>query len=112
MDGIYLIEYQGAAGAGNSVIVGSKGHLVGADITGSVWHGTYSQRDEEIQLTLSLQINPGVQTVQGPMIEGQPFSLDLSFTIREDQIGGTQFPVQTPLGIVLARIRKLADLPQ
>jgi hypothetical protein len=109
-EGIYLIEYQGAIGAGASVLVFRGGKIVGADVTGSIWRGDYQVNDGSIAVNLALHVKEGVQLVQGPVIKGEPFQLHVSLDVTPDQLGGPQFPVDTPVGPVLARLRLIERL--
>jgi hypothetical protein len=113
IDGFYAIYYTGVSGAGLGVLVVNNGIIVGADMVGGRYDGTYTQNkttgnyDGKIRIT----IPPGGSLVTGVVVGAQPFQMDVTATLPPDLGGEKPVRIETPTGPVNVIFRKLRDYP-
>jgi hypothetical protein len=65
IDGLYRFTFRGVAGIGEGDLLLQDGKVVGADVAGAAFDGTYSVRNGEVDLRVQITIPAGVMTVQG-----------------------------------------------
>jgi hypothetical protein len=110
MGALYQMRYQGVAGVEHGTIYIGAGTIVGVDLTGARYRGTYS--DQEGTLTGS-----GTLTSAGrALVTGQPMPAGtrLRITFRlPSQLGDSQFnTVDVAGGPVQVAFDKVADVPE
>lgn len=111
-EGFYRIAYGTELGRGLALVAFDTGRVIGTDITGSVWDGTYefNPANNCIDAKLKLTIPPGVFLVQGVPAQDrehvEEFSVSFPRETPEHQI-----EVPTSLGAVQAIIKFLRHFP-
>ena len=113
IDGFYGIYYTGVGGSGIGVLVIKDGLIVGADMVGGRYDGTYRHNaatgNYDAQLRMSFP--PGTSLVTGALAGPQPMNLDMT-TVLPANLGGEQpIRIATPTGPVNVIFRKLRDYP-
>lgn len=112
MDGFFLMTFTGAVGSGFGIIVLRNGTLVGADVGGATFDGTYSENPSTQTLTLQITMNApaGMVPVQTGIPMASPTALSFNASVAKDDIGMERPTlIETPLGPVNVIFRKLRD---
>lgn len=108
-DGFYAIYYHGQAGPGLGQIQLVNGKIIGSDVTGGVWDGSFAINavDQFIscEVTIKLPQNVPLATtglpVQGAEATNMRFKLPLDFASR------AFVPLELPIGKVNVRFQKV-----
>ena len=79
MSALYQLRYQGVAGVGHGAVYIGRGIIVGVDITGGRYHGTYSAQGQNLVGSATLT------SAGGTLVTGQPVP------------AGTQVPISFSL---------------
>ena len=110
-EGFYRLEYAGSQGAGFGLIVLDTNQVIGCDLSGGVFRGSYQWNTQTQQFDVDATFtatNP-VQLVQGISLQpGQQFSIKTSFS---KDANGEVVPVQTNFGPVNARMTLIEPMP-
>lgn len=113
ISGFYAIYYTGVGGSGIGVLAINNGIIVGADMVGGRYDGTYTQSaiagnyDAKVRIT----IPPGSSLVTGALAGPQPLCMDVAMTLPENLGGEQPIRIETPTGPVNVIFRKLRDYP-
>jgi hypothetical protein len=114
MDGFFRIAFTGTAGSGFGVLVLHGGSIVGADATGVIYDGSYTENLEagEIGVQVTMVVPAGVTLVQ----TGTPLAAETTVPItatlsQADIVSEKPVLLQTPLGPVNAIFKKIRDFP-
>ncbi len=113
VNGFYAIYYTGVTGSGIGVLAINNGIIVGADMMGGRYDGTYKQGatagvyDAKIRII----IPPGTSLVTGAIAGTQPLYMDVALTLPENLGGEQPIRVETQTGPVNVIFRKLRDYP-
>jgi hypothetical protein len=111
IDGFYVAYISGTAGLGMGMFIFSNGVVVGSDISGVSYDGTYvaSEDGKSAHVTALVKVPGGTTLIQGVVVppEGESFQLDRIIPILSD---APFFPLDTPHGPVNVRLTKLRDL--
>lgn len=111
MDGFYAVYYTGQTGFGHAVLVLREGKIVGADVTGGVYDGTYTlEQNHTVTVDIVLTVPAGTTLVTGQTLTA-PHSQNIKANIVEAFANGQTVPLNTPMGPVNAIFKKLRDLP-
>jgi hypothetical protein len=114
MEGFFQIAFTGTAGSGFGMLVLQKGVVVGADVAGASYDGSYTENELTGQLDFEITMNApaGVTPVQTGIPLTSPISLPIKASLLRDDIG-TEKPtlVHTPLGPVNVLFKKIRDFP-
>jgi hypothetical protein len=112
MEGFFQIAFTGTAGSGFGMLVLHKGVVVGADVAGASYSGSYTENAFTGQLNFEIIMSApaGVTPVQTGIPLATPISLPIKASLLRDDIG-TEKPtlVQTPLGPVNVLFKKIRD---
>jgi hypothetical protein len=114
MDGFFRIAFTGTAGSGFGMLILRSGVIVGADVAGATYDGSYTDNAATQALDFQITMNApaGITPVQTgiPLIE--PMNMPLSGSIPLGNIASeTPTLVQTPLGLVNVVFKMLRDFP-
>lgn len=113
VDGIYLVNYTGRQGIGAATMTLSSGQIVGVDVAGGEYEGTYKLQNENIVGNIVMHVPAGVYLVTGAPISPVPYTVPISFAfpaaIKVNQVIQTQ--IQLPTGPVNANVKKVKSLP-
>ena len=112
VDGFYLIHMTGLTGNGVALVVLTDGKIVGSDVVGVTFDGSYAKSPDDDGYTISLSVKApaGGVLIQG--VETGPNGLTYELTAKlPNGFDKVDFvPVSTPLGPVNARFRKLRGM--
>ncbi len=113
INGFYAIYYTGVSGSGIGVLAINNGIIVGADMVGGRYDGTYkpSATTGAYDANVRITIPPGSSLVTGALAGPQPLYMDVSMTLPEDLGGEQPIRIETPTGPVNVIFRKLRDYP-
>ncbi len=111
MDGFYVAYISGTAGLGMAMFIFREGVMVGSDISGVSYDGTYvaSEDGRSAQVSAVVNVPGGTTLVQGVVVppEGESFRIERLIPLVND---AQFFPLDTPHGPVNVRLTKLRDL--
>jgi hypothetical protein len=114
MDGFFRIAFTGTAGSGFGVLVFHGGVIVGADVAGAIFDGSYTDNSatQALDFQVTMSAPAGVVPVQTGIPLTEPMSLPISGSVPIQNIT-TETPtlLQTPLGPVNVVFKKLRDFP-
>jgi len=112
-EGFYQIAFSGVADSGFGILVFDTGAIVGVDVGGVTYDGTYSynQRSDEIDASIDVWVPPGVPLVQGARPTTDSFRFVLQASLPRDLGKEKPVRVETPLGPVNVVFKKLRDFP-
>ena len=112
-EGFYSIVFVGQTGdSGFGIIVLDTGRVVGVDITGARYDGTYAynQQTDLIDVDLTLTVPPGVPLVQGIPARSEEWSFDFTANFPKET-RESPVEVNTPFGPVNTIFRYLRAFP-
>ena len=112
-EGFYSIAFTGQFGdSGFGIIVLDTGRVVGVDVGGACFDGTYTynQQSKLIDVDLTLTVPPGVPLVQGVPARPDEWSFDFKASFPKET-NETPVAVDTPFGPVNTIIRYLRAFP-
>lgn len=116
-EGMYRVDYVGAAGFGAAVLVFKDGEIFGYDEGQVSYDGTYNPTGVpgEVSLKVTLSVPPGVPLVQGFVAGHSGYTFDVGPVrvnlSQPEKVFDVATPVNKPNGTVRGRIRKLRNLP-
>jgi hypothetical protein len=88
MSAFYIIRYAGTSGQGNGVLYIGKGLVVGVDVAGAKYRGSYSERSGHLHGTVKLTApTAGSHLVTGQSVPGGQ-SFDLKFDLPTNFASG------------------------
>lgn len=91
MSALYQIRYQGVAGQGHGALYVGRGTVLGIDITGSRYHGSFSRQGAQLVGSGTLT-SAGATLVTGKQLAaGQ--QVQFQFTLPEDFAGNRFYQV-------------------
>ena len=113
INGFYAIYYTGVTGSGLGVLAINNGIIVGADMVGGRYDGTYKQSAiaGDYDAKVRIVIPPGSSLVTGALAGPQPLYMDVVMTLPENLGGEQPIRIETPTGPVNVIFRKLRDYP-
>ena len=111
INGIYQINYRGAAGLGTGLLLFRNGVVAGADMLGGTYDGTYSVDGKTMTLKIKMVVPPGVSLVQGTLPQSTEYSIEFVVSAPVSALENSQ-PVllDLPPGPVNAIFRPLRTL--
>lgn len=112
MDGFYVAYMTGHAGTSMLMLVIQHGIIVGADIGGLAYDGTIRDKGDGSGFRCSVVYNvpPSTELITGAAQSAEFQRIPIQFDIPRDFASGQILQIETPLGPVNARFRKLRDL--
>lgn len=114
-EGFYSIQYQGPKGQGFGLIALDTGTVVGADVTGGLFDGTYNynHKTEMLDVKITLTVPAGESLVTGAPPQASEykttFESSLPRTLGEEKPIQVNGPENQPIHVVIKKIR---DFPE
>jgi hypothetical protein len=114
MDGFFRIAFTGAAGSGFGMLVLHSGVIVGADVGGATYDGSYtvSSATQALDFQITMNAPAGITPVQTGIALTAPISMPITGSIPQENITSeTPTLLETQLGPVNLILKKLRDFP-
>jgi hypothetical protein len=114
MDGFFRIAFTGIAGSGFGMLVLRSGVIVGADVAGATYDGSYidNSATQALEFQITMNAPAGITPVQTGIAITEPMNMPISGSIPLGNIASeTPTLLQTPLGLVNVVFKKLRDFP-
>jgi hypothetical protein len=115
IDGFFRIAFTGTAGSGLGILVLRSGSIVGADVGGVIYDGSYAENSAtgEININVSMAAPAGTTPVQTGVPLTAPINVPITATVAPANLNSEKpFLLQSPLGPVNVVFRKIRDLGQ
>src|SRR6266404_3869456 len=113
MDGIYSITFRGATDWGFGMLLLRSGRIVGADVSGVLYDGTYRDEQGKMAVKVVITVPPGATLVQGGPPRPQPYTVEFAAMLPERALEeGTPVLIQMPPGpvnVIFKFLRALDD---
>lgn len=109
--GFYRIAFTGAHGSGLGIIVLQNGIIVGADVGGATYDGSYDSDPVSglVRINAIMRAPAGLTPVQTGVPLITPADIPIQTTITLNAPGGTPVLIDTPLGkvnVIFSKIRE------
>jgi hypothetical protein len=114
MDGFFRIAFTGTAGSGFGVLVLHSGVIVGADVGGATYDGSYTENTttQAIDFQITMNAPAGITLVQTGIALTAPLSMPITGSLSPGNINSeTPSLLHTPLGPVNILFNKIRDFP-
>lgn len=112
MEGIYAMYFTGSTGSGQGLLIMKNGVIVGADVSGGVYDGSYTQEpDRTLDVKIHLKLPPGAALVTGASAGTTPMEVDIATKLPENFSSGQALAIKTPTGPVNIIFKRLRDVP-
>jgi hypothetical protein len=113
LDGFYALYYTGRVGSGFGVIVLKGGIVTGADVTGGLYDGQYTIKQDKgvFEGTIKLTLPPGISLVTGGPPTQETFTQEFPISLPLALDSKHPVQVQTPTGPINIVLKKLRDFP-
>jgi len=112
IDGVYAAYMTGASGQGFAMFVFQNGSIVGADPLGVLFDGEYSPCPDSGPITgkVTVQVPPNGTVIQGVTSgpSGMTYEVPLTLVREFEQLDFIK--IETPLGPVNIKLKKLRSL--
>jgi hypothetical protein len=113
MSAFYIIRYAGTAGQGNGILYIGRGIVVGVDVVGAKYQGSYSDRNGCLQGSVKLTApTAGSHLVTGQIVPGGQ-SFDLRFNLPANFANGRPQTITgvggVPVQVTFEKISELRD---
>lgn len=110
LDGFYAGYMTAAGGSGVALFILKDGILVGADMGGVQFDGSYSPgMDGDFTGTVTVKVPAGVTVIQGVTAPPAGLRYEVALRLPGDFATEPFIEITTPLGKVNARLQKLRD---
>ncbi len=112
-EAFYSITFVGASGSwGFGMIVMDTGKIIGADVAGARYDGSYqfNKRTNMIDASIKLTVPAGVELVQGTPAQPNEWTLEFQASLPPDT-QDTPIGIDTPAGPVNVVFKHIRDLP-
>lgn len=112
MEGFYVAYMTGMAGNSVILFVLRKGKIVGADIGGMKYDGTYKANPdgEGYKFSVAYVVPAGATLITGAPPSPTPQTIPLTFDLPNQFANGRVITIETPRGLVNAKFEKIRDL--
>ena len=109
MSALYQMRYQGVAGMGHGAVYIGKGKVLGVDVTGARYDGSYTQQGANLSGTVTLT------SAGGSLVTGQPVpagtKVPITFNLPPTFGNGQFQPVTVGGKPVQVAFDKIGDIP-
>jgi hypothetical protein len=112
INGIYAAYLTGSAGQGFAMLVFRNGTIVGVDVVGANYDGTYSDTGSGLSVKLKVSLPANTLLVQGVSTGPQGDKSELEFQIPTDFLSRPFIRIDAkhgPVNVKLVRLRELHD---
>ena len=114
IDGIFRLAYTGTEGTGFGLLVLLNGSIVGADVSGGLYDGTYSEdlQTGKVRFSLNVAAPAGVPLVQTGVAPTSPVNIPITAYLDRDDLSSEKpILIKTHLGPVNVLFTKIRDYP-
>jgi hypothetical protein len=114
LEGFFRITFTGMAGSGFGLLTLQNGIVVGADVSGTTYEGSYTTDPitRVIEFQIIMNLPAGVTPVQNGIPLVAPISVPISGSLSENELGKDEPTLlRSPLGPVNVLFTKIRDLP-
>lgn len=110
IDGYYAGYMTAAAGNGMALFVFDQGSLVGADLGGVLFDGTYRQEPSGAWVgSVRVKVPPGVTVIQGVTAPPGGLAYEVGLSLPENFLESPFLELTTPLGPVTMKLVKVRE---
>lgn len=109
MSALYQVAYQGVAGVGHGAFYIGKGKVVGVDVTGARYTGSYTENAGILTGTGTLTSAGGMLVTGLPVPPGT--KVGINFTLPADFGDGSYRPIKVGGADVNVSLAKIEDIP-
>jgi hypothetical protein len=110
IDGFYAVYMTGNAGQGFAMVVFRNGAIVGVDVSGVRYDGTYTVTNRRFAVRINVTFPPNTTLVQGVTTGPEGDISELEFQLPKDFISQPFIRIDAKHGPVNAKIVKLREL--
>jgi hypothetical protein len=110
IDGFYAAYLTGSSGQGLVMLIFRHGTIVGIDVAGAKYDGTYSDAGGSFAIRLSIWLPPNILLVQGASTGPEGDSSELDFQLPGDFLSQPYVRVNAKHGPVNVKLTKLREL--
>lgn len=110
IDGFYAAYLTGSYGQGLAMLIFRNGKIVGIDVTGAKYDGTYTDASSGYAVSLSIWLPPNILLVQGARTGPEGDNSELSFRLPGDFLSQSHIRVNAKHGPVNVKLTKLREL--
>jgi hypothetical protein len=110
LDGFYAVYLTGSASQGFAMFVFQSGVIVGVDVGGLKYDGTYKTTDNGFSIILTFSVPPNSTLIQGVTTGLETEKSELAFLLPIDFLAQPFIRIETPQGPVNAKLTKLREL--
>jgi hypothetical protein len=109
-NGFYAVYLTGSAGQGFAMLVFRNGTVVGIDVAGVKYDGTYTETGSGLAVKVNVSVPPNTTLVQGVTSGSQSDNSELVFQLPVDFLSQPFIRIDAKHGPVNAKIMKLREL--
>lgn len=110
IDGFYSCYMTGAEGNGFAMFVFQAGVISGADPLGVLFDGTYVENKTDFDARINVTVPSGGTVIQGASAGPAGLTYQVTFKLKADFQEMDFFRIDTPLGAVNVRLKKLRTM--
>lgn len=113
IEGFFRIAFTGAKGSGFGILLLTQGAIVGADVGGAVYDGTYTENPAtgDIDIKVTMAAPAGMTPVQTGVPLAAPISVPITATVSRNNLNSNSATLlQSPLGAVNVIFHKIRDI--
>jgi hypothetical protein len=100
-EGIYRIVFGGSYSSGVGLLMLRQGTLIGTDVQGATYRGTYREAaGNEIAIHLEVTVPANTPLVTGEHARSVPWALPIDATLRANFASGMPINITTEAGLV------------
>lgn len=110
MSALYSMTYSGLTGLGGGAVYVGRGVVLGGDVGGGRYHGTYTQQNGTLNVEVTLTFPAGGQLVTGQDMPAGS-RLEMTATWPENFADGKPQPIMVAGRPVQVTFEKIGDVP-
>ena len=112
IDGFYAAYMTGETGQGFGLFVFQDGVIVGADPLGVKFDGSYetSESTESVSVLIQVDVPPNGTVIQGASSGPSGMRYAVRVVLQENSLNEDWIRIQTPIGPVNLRLKKIRNL--
>jgi hypothetical protein len=111
IDGFYAAYLTAGASQGFGMLVFRKGEIVGVDVGGAKFDGTYRETQNGLAIKLTVSLPPNTLLIQGVTTGPEGEISELEFQLPADFLSQPFIRIDAKHGPVNAKLTKLRELP-
>jgi hypothetical protein len=109
IDGFYVSYFTGVAGTSLGLFLFKDGTVVGADVGGGRYDGTYriSEDGRSILAEIEFKLSVGHPTITGIAADAEPITISVPLSLPVDFNHNDVHRIETPIGPINAKLEKI-----